>query len=172
MSVDINKGFKETNEENNMAVGLTQEDANKLIEMDKHFIDRRKIILDDGFDIERELTSKIGKKLFILSLRQGRIDLKKITYNTRTKVGVPLVRLDIGDIIQHTNPDGTKIIGTHLHVYKEGYADTIAIKIPNKSQKLFKDMSNFVKCLYDFLDFCHVERIKIANQKSVRSYGD
>jgi len=148
---------------------LTQKEADRLIGMNKKFLNKNDIPLSDNFDIERELKSENSQEFFVLSLRQGRIDLRKITYNMRHKPGVPLVRLDLGDRIQHTNPDGVRIIGPHLHVYREGYSDSFAESVPNGH---FKDADNFLKCLTVFLKFCNIEEIKVFNQKSLGgNYG-
>ena len=54
--------------------------------------------------------------------------LNRITYHQRVFTNITLLRLDI-DTKPHRNPDGKKINGTHLHVYREGYGDSWAYEL-------------------------------------------
>ena len=151
-----------------MAVEFSQQEADALRDIQKEFLQAEPIILTDHFNVNRELISIDRQESFVLTLRQGRIDLKKITYNTRHICGIVLVRLDITQG-QHTNPDGTKIIGPHIHVYTEGYGDCVAIKLPD-SDYGFTDTNDYIKCLGDFFDFCHIEPVPIKRQKSLNNF--
>ena len=48
--------------------------------------------------------------------------LSKITMQNRARKVVLLARLDL-DGSPHVNPDGQKIVGDHLHLFKESFGD-------------------------------------------------
>jgi hypothetical protein len=52
----------------------------------------------------------------------------RITYHQRIFTSITLLRLDI-DTKPHQNPDGKKISGTHLHVYRHGFGDGWAYEL-------------------------------------------
>ena len=152
-----------------MSSELSQQEADRLIGLPKEFLDLSPVTLTDHFDFERDLRSADKQELFILTFRQGRIDIKKVTYNKRHNSGVTLVRLDIVNG-QHTNPDGTKIIGPHIHIYREGFNDTIAIPLPNKNLG-FDSIDDYIKSLDDFFRFCNIQPVRIINQRSLSNLG-
>jgi len=149
---------------------LSQEDADFLTEIKKEFIDKSPIVLTDHFNFERDIQSLNGKDVFVLTFYQGRIDLKKVTYNKRHSSGITLRRLDLTDG-QHTNPDGQKIVGPHVHIYKENFGDSFAYPITN-SKLGFTNISDYVQCLTDFLEMCNIESIKVSRQKSLNNLED
>jgi Family of unknown function (DUF6978) len=66
---------------------------------------------------------------------------------------VVLVRLDI-DSAPHTNPDGTRLPGTHLHLYREGYDDKWAFPIePGR----FRSIGDISQAFEDFCDYCNIQ---------------
>lgn len=150
-----------------MSNELTQKQADFLIGIAKEFLDTSTIILNQSFDFERELRSLNKQELFILSLYQGKIDLKKVTYNKRHNSGVTLIRIDLTKG-QHTNPDGKKIIGPHMHIYKEGYDDSFAIPLPDKSMGI-TNTGDCIKCLNELFTFCNIKPIKVVKQTSLFS---
>ena len=152
-----------------MSSELSQQEADRLRGLPKEFLDLSPLILTDHFDIDRGLRSTDKQELFILTLRQGRIDIKKVTYNKRHNSGITLVRVDITKG-QHTNPDGEKIIGPHIHIYKEGYGDAIAIPLPNNHLG-FNTVDDHLKCLDDFFKFCNIQPVKVVNQRSLINLG-
>lgn len=141
---------------------LSQEQANSLIYMKKEFLNESDLVLNDNFNFERELRSTNKQELFILSLYQGRLDLKKVTYNKRHNKGITLIRIDLTNG-QHTNPDGKKIIGPHIHIYKEGYGDSFAIPLPNKEIGI-TNLEDCTKCLDEFFKYCNIKPINIIKQ--------
>ena len=78
-----------------------------------------------------ELVSDDGRHEFIVDVnRKGYLGIsKRCTYQGRYRKDIILLRLDIAGP-EHTNPDGTRVSGNHLHIYQEGYGDEIAIEIP------------------------------------------
>lgn len=65
---------------------------------------------------------------YIVDVNRKYCSLNRITYHQRVFTNVTLLRLDI-DTKPHRNPDGQKISGTHLHVYREGYGDSWAYEL-------------------------------------------
>lgn len=129
---------------------LTQQEAETLIETLKSIKDTNTTF---AFPIpgdykKLELSSMDGKYTFIVDVnRKGSINLsKKCTYQGRYQKDTILLRLDIGGP-DHTNPDGETICGSHLHVYKEGFGDKVAIALPPEitgSDDLFQTLIDFL----------------------------
>ena len=65
---------------------------------------------------------------------------------------VSLARVDIAGA-PHRNPDGEEIPCPHLHVYREGYGDKWAIRVPAAT---FPNVHDSWLLLGDFLRFCNV----------------
>lgn len=89
---------------------------------------------------------------FVLDLGRGRRRAAKLKYQARGRVHVVLARLDV-DGAPHTNPDGTAMGGTHLHLFREGWDDRWAFEIDSES---FPNLGDQVQALLDFCSFIHV----------------
>lgn len=79
--------------------------------------------------------------------------LSKLRFQTRGHKVIVLVRLDI-DGAPHTNPDGTKLNGSHLHIYRERYEDKWAVSLPHDD---FRNSSNIRQTFEDFCRYCNIE---------------
>ena len=102
---------------------LTQAEADQLMAMAKHFIrPPATITIRPGADDTYELAGPSDRERFLLDVWRGTIKLTKLKYQNRARTAVVLVRLDV-DGAPHTNPDGVKFPGTHLHLFREGYDD-------------------------------------------------
>lgn len=134
---------------------LTQAEANTLIAMKKTFVNTSTITITPGSDETYDLIEDNGREQFMLDIWRGTIRLSKVKYQTRGRKTIVLVRLDI-DGAPHTNPDGKKIVGTHLHLYQEGYEDKWASPIDPKK---FKDTTSIGQCLEDFCKYCNIRNI-------------
>lgn len=66
-----------------------------------------------------------------------------------------LARLDV-EGAPHTNPDGTSLPGTHLHLFREGYEDKWAF--PLDAAK-FTSVSDLGKTFHEFCAFCNIEDV-------------
>lgn len=63
---------------------------------------------------------------FTIAVYQGTLNARRHSMSARvTRLGVPLIRLCVNGST-HNNPDGTRVPGTHWHVYREGYDDWFA----------------------------------------------
>jgi len=134
---------------------LTQVEADSLIAMRKMFEQTTAISISPGSDQTHELISDDKKERFLLDIWRGSLRLSKIKKQIRGRKVIILVRLDI-DGSPHTNPDGTTIGGSHLHVYREGYENKWAYQIDPKD---FGDITNIRRVFEDFCRYCNIENI-------------
>jgi hypothetical protein len=131
---------------------LTQTEAETLIRMKKTFINPATIKIPSGTDQTHELVGEDKRELFLLDVWRGTIRLSKLKLQTRGRKIIVLVRLDI-DGAPHDNPDGTKIRGNHIHLYREGFEDKWAYPI-NTAE--FTDPTNILGTFRDFCRFCNI----------------
>jgi hypothetical protein len=135
-----------------MEISLTQAEADALIVMSKAFADTSRISLPPGIDESRGLIGADPKERFLLDIWRGTIRLSKFRYQTRGRQIVVLVRLCI-DGAPHTNPDGTRLAGSHLHLYREGYEDKWAQPIDTGA---FRNTADPWQTFEDFCTFCNI----------------
>lgn len=142
-------------------INLTQEEANVLIAMEKHRANEdRSDFPMRGQSLTLPLLSVDKREQFLLDLSRGRIDLQKVKMQNRGRQVVVLVRLDLGGA-PHRNPDGEEISAPHLHLYREGFGDKWAVRLPLDR---FWNAADVWMTFEDFLRFCnitqppHVER--------------
>ena len=134
-------------------INLTQAEAEKLIEAEKHRVDDK--VWDYPNRGEKNsipLISPVRKEQFLLDMYRGSINLKKVTYQERVRKSVVLLRLDLGTA-PHRNPDGEEIPPFHLHRYREGFGDKWALPLPGD---YFKDLNDLYQVLKDFMEFCNI----------------
>lgn len=142
-------------------INLTQEEANVLIAMEKHRANEdRSDFPMRGQSLTLPLLSVDKREQFLLDLSRARIDLQKVKMQNRGRQVVVLVRLDLGGA-PHRNPDGEEISAPHLHLYREGFGDKWAVRLPLDR---FRNAADVWMTFEDFLRFCnitqppHVER--------------
>lgn len=134
---------------------LPQAEANALIAMAKAFEDSVAIAIPPSVDDTRDLIGVDPRERFLLDIWRSTFRLSKVRLQTRARQIVVLVRLDI-DGAPHTNPDGAKLAGTHVHLYREGYEDKWAQPIdPGR----FRDLANIRLAFEDFCGFCNISAI-------------
>lgn len=126
-----------------------------MITMRKRFIKSRRISLPPGVDETHELIGDDRRERFLLDLWRGTMRLSKYRMQTRGRIIVVLVRLEINGA-PHTNPDGQVIDGTHIHIYREGFDDKWAYPV---NPERFRDINNAGIAFEDFCRFCHIEEI-------------
>lgn len=142
---------------------LTQAKADELLATPKVMVDRSTIQFPAaGAALQLALRSEDRHEEFSIDVnRRGKIKLSKCTYQERYAVVEILLRLDI-DGPPHTNPDGTTMPCPHLHTYREGYGDKWAAPLPAD----FKNPTDLVETLRDFLKYCNVKEIS-SIQRSI-----
>jgi hypothetical protein len=131
----------------------TQAEADDLIMMAKYRLNEQVWNYPGlGGRCSIPLISSDRREAFVLNLGRSRIDLRKGSYHMRARQIVMLVRLCFG-AAPHTNPDGTRLPGTHLHLYREGYEDKWAVLVPTDD---FPNVTDLRQTLNDFILYCHI----------------
>ncbi len=142
---------------------ITQSEADVLLEMRKTFISTQAISIPEGSYQNPELLGHDNREKFKMDLRRNSYRLTKVTYQTRTRVAIILVRLDI-DGSPHTNPDGAKMDGNHIHVYREGYEDKWAYPVPGDK---FQNFDGIEGAFYEFCKYCNIDLSGVRFQKQL-----
>ncbi len=132
---------------------LTQTEADALIRMGKTFVHPVTISIPLGTDKTYELIGDDKRERFFLDIWRGTLRLTKLKYQTRGRNVIVLVRLDV-DGAPHTNPDGTIVRGSHIHVYREGYEDKWAYVIDPAE---FRNISSIQQTFEDFCSYCNIK---------------
>lgn len=147
---------------------LTQQEADYLISIPKTRIDNSEYSIPlPGEILKIPIKSIDRREQFIFDINRGRIRLSKCTYQSRARITVVLVRLDV-DGPPHTNPtvsevpqeylrtfNGVEIPTPHLHLYVEGFMDKWAIPAPNDK---FSDFNDIFTIVTDFLNYLNVQQ--------------
>ncbi len=136
---------------------LSQEQAD-------YYLSIRKIRAEDRYyDIEKALAKEkrfqvplkareVKDNSFFLDISQKKIILKVKCQFRSVKQNVILARLDLYGV--HRNPDGTEIEAPHLHIYKEGFGDKIAVKVP---EGMLKNIDDPMQVIHDFIMKYNIE---------------
>lgn len=136
---------------------LTQAEADALLAAPKRFVSHPGMLtLDPGADRHYPLVDA-DREEFLLDLWRGTIRLSKIRLQTRARIVYPLARLDI-DGAPHTNPDGQRLGGTHIHLYREGFDDRWAYA---PSRAAFPRLGDLAGSLLDFCRLCNIESVEV-----------
>ena len=132
---------------------ITEFEIASYIRMEKHCKEEDDIDFPtDGKACHIDLVSADNRDEFILDIRSGSIELNRVTYQNRVRKTIQLVRLDINGR-SHQNPDGVDMGGTHLHIYREGYADKWAQPVP---EHIFNNTQDKLETLNSFMDYCSI----------------
>lgn len=135
-----------------MTILLTQQEADALLALEKHFLGNDRFEFPAlGGALRIPLYSADRREEFSLDITRGRILLEKHTFQTRARKAVILARLDIAGP-PHRNPDGEEIACPHLHLYREGFGDKWAVPLP----VAFAGIQDAVELLDTFMDYCRV----------------
>lgn len=148
---------------------VENEELQRMIECEKLVDEARKdyVAPSPGNGLAVQLhSSQMPKEKFILSIfeskRTSEITLsissaRKTNIQTRAST-TPLVRVDFGDRQRHTNPDGTIIIGGHVHVasWRHGMAYAYPITSPEAIMVAGSDPG--IESVFEaFRKFCHID---------------
>jgi hypothetical protein len=127
---------------------LTQEEADELLLKAKEAV--RKEVLSWGITSRHDevvIATGSPETQFLISLTRNPFEIKA-HFRTKTS-NVQLARVDTQK--QHINPDGERIVGPHLHWYREGYAHL------EWAEKIdWYDPSKPLDTLFRFLDLIKV----------------
>ena len=131
-----------------MAFKLTQEEANKLIESLKKYVEQNKLTFPEA---KKELiffvfADKTNDK-FKISIQRKGINRDSCSYvGVKKPDNIALMRLDIGNTHRHKNPSNDEVlVGSHLHIYTEEYYDKEAIPFDVNNKNLYQ-------LCYDFFE--------------------
>ncbi|XDD53041.1 hypothetical protein AB3N62_11155 [Leptospira sp. WS4.C2] len=135
---------------------LTDTDVAELIDLEKHVeVDEKYAFPEINEKVHISLLSSDKREKFFLDINRGSIDLRRVTYQTRSKIIYPLVRLDISGR-NHRNPDGKELGVPHVHVYSQGFSDKWAYPPEEIFGEKFKDLKTMVEYLDIFMDYCKI----------------
>jgi hypothetical protein len=133
---------------------LAQVEADQLIAISKHFIQPPPTIsIPPGTDDTYELAGPGDRERFLLDVWRGTLRLSKLKFQNRVRTAIVLVRLDV-DGAPHTNPDGSFLLGTHIHLFREGYDDRWAYSV---DASVFRLLSDPGTTFHDFCSYCKIE---------------
>ncbi len=133
---------------------LSQAEADSLLAAETRFVAPAVIQLAPGADETHELIGTLngGDEAFLFDVWRGVKKAAKLKHQTRGRKVIVLARVDIAGA-PHTNPDGQRIDGTHLHVYREGYDDRWAFPLDRQQ---FSDFADPEAVLLDFCRHCNI----------------
>lgn len=101
---------------------LTQKEADELLHMLKKSLVEAINFPSKNSSTEFDVQGTSKRDIFTVKIHRGKIRHNKYSIGARIKKdGVILLELHINPGNVHVNPDGEKIIGSHWHIYKEGY---------------------------------------------------
>ena len=137
-------------------MSLTQDEADYLMRLEKKFTSDIPLVLGAGpLGFTRTLISSDGREQFGLGVYRGSLSLK-YTFQERARAIIPLVRVDVGETLRHTNPDSTLIEGSHIHIYREGYDVKFASPL---ARFPFRAPDDMMITFEDFARFCNITMI-------------
>lgn len=120
------------------SVKITQEEANKLLNMLKYSLASEINFPSIGTSTEFEVIGDRKQNVFAINIFRGKINRFKYNIGARiVKNGIPLLELHINPSNVHTNPDGEKIVGSHWHIYSEEYGRTQAYPAESINSEFF-----------------------------------
>jgi hypothetical protein len=129
-------------------INLPQDEADRLMAMEKHAVDEKEWLFPaPGDRVAIPLTSLDKRESFMLDVTRAQIKLTKATYQNRARAAIILMRLDL-DGPPHRNPDGVEIPCPHLHIYREGYGDKWAIAAPLATYTDTLDLFSNIRSLH------------------------
>lgn len=132
---------------------LPQQEADDLIKAPKLYEGNPLIGYPAGGDVlDIRLHTIDGRERFNMDVSRSSVKLTKLNHNLRVRTSIVLLRLDV-DGPSHRNPDGVKIGGTHLHIYREGYGAAWAYEVDPKD---FPNLNDLPGTLRDFMKYCNV----------------
>lgn len=144
-----------------MAIILTQEEADELLEMLKKCVQKSFSLPKNGERDNLEIQAINDRsKIFIISVSRVNKSVDKVSFTARYKKGdVRLLRLDVSPTWTHRNPEalgGEKIIGTHLHLYREGFDDKYAEHFNVDDPDLYKYFLAFLD-KFNVVEKCEIK---------------
>ncbi|MBP7070178.1 MAG: hypothetical protein KBA97_03815 [Methanothrix sp.] len=133
---------------------LPQDEADELIAMPKIRVnDEIMYFPGRGGALDIPLMSDDRKEEFALTIRRGRIDLNKGSYQNICRECIVLLRAELLGPT-HCNPDDVEVPCPHIHIYKEGWGTKWAYPLPSN----FSNPGNLWGTLQDFIQYCNITK--------------
>ena len=94
---------------------------------------------------------------YFLKVYQGRLDKDRFSIHLRFKeFHHHLVRIDVNPNINHNNPDGEKIVGSHIHIYTNEHMPRDLVAIP-LSKSDFPNVKTLVDAFAEFISYNNIK---------------
>lgn len=136
-------------------MSVTDSDFQLLIKLRKRFEDQKELVLGPPpMTWHRNILSLETRDIFILDYHRGQINIEKYSYNKRFRTNIVLLRICSHG--RHHNPDGSLLVGMHVHIYKDQFDDRTAFPITVLG---IDSTANRDEVLIALLKFCNVENI-------------
>lgn len=103
---------------------LEQWEADHLLSAPKIYSIDMLVEVGRGADNDYQVETDDGLEFFLLDVRGPTRDPERARFQLRYKRDIVLARLCMK--ARHTNPDGQRFDGPHLHIYQEGFDAKIA----------------------------------------------
>jgi len=111
-----------------VAIKLTQIEADMLINMLKKTVEKEIEFPSGKGRVEFDVQGERREDIFAVNISRKGINAEGASYQGRVRTsGTLLMRLDVNPTAVHTNPDGEKIVGTHIHIYTEEHDMSLAM---------------------------------------------
>jgi len=129
-----------------MAVRLTQKEADMLIDMLKRTVEKTISFPIAKGRVEFDVLGDRKKDVFTVNISRKGINATGATYQGKVRTsGAILMRLDVNPTGIHSNPNGEKITGSHLHIYSEEHDMSLAIPFDIGNKDLHELCYSFFK---------------------------
>lgn len=123
-----------------MATTLTQKEADMLIGMLKKTVEKEINFPSSKGRTEFDVIGERREDVFVVNISRKGMNAQSASYQARARhgSGAILMRLDVNPTSAHPNPDGERIVGTHLHIYTEEYGIRMAIPFDIENNGLYE----------------------------------
>lgn len=125
---------------------LSQAEAERLINMLKRSAKDAIVFPQKGCLREFNVIGDTKKDIFIVNIYRGKINVSKCNFGGRLRnTGQMLLELHLNETGVHQNPDGTKVKGSHMHIYSEEHGRSVAIEFNLESENLVDNCIRFME---------------------------
>lgn len=114
-------------------------------------------VLFGSIDISENIIGVIDNIEYTLCIYRGKRDINRYSINLRfSNKYHQLIRIDIG--AGHNNPDGTRIVGDHIHIYSDKYSKRDKFAYPLDVHQ-FPNVENIIDAFFKFTSYTHIEEL-------------
>jgi hypothetical protein len=116
-----------------------------------------------GIDLIYQVFMADLSRSFYMDLRRPPRNLQKLKLQLRTSTMEILVRLNVSGA-SHRNQDGTRLGGTHIHLYRQGEDDDWAYSL-NPAD--FSNPGDPRTTFLEFCRYCHIDTMRLVGRVHV-----